>query len=242
MAALKLLRWLATAGLVLVALIQLGAGNWFGGLAIGLAASTLWWVPKIARAPKTAKAHMKSNPEFEPAYAHEHIALDSKRDLLWIRDPAIGERYVGRTDLLSWRTNHDWNNGTFRQRIELQLRDVANPLWNVLFQRHSDTWIKTSKKNAEERDEWFARLQAWNRSPPAAKAATAPLRDFRISLHESYYESDDEKHRATYLAAFDMGCNAEGFDQKASWERLGGEYPGPSPELLKHRSEQAQNG
>ncbi|ALN84419.1 hypothetical protein LC55x_1128 [Lysobacter capsici] len=31
----------------------------------------------------------------------------------------------------------------------------------MLFERHSDRWIKTSKINGQERDEWFARLKAW---------------------------------------------------------------------------------
>lgn len=163
---LKLLRWLATAWLVVVGLLQLSQGNWFGGLALLLAASTMWWVPKIVGAPKAAHSHLKSNPEFEPVLAHDHIALDPKRDLVWIRDPAIGERYICRHDLLAWKTNSDWNNGTFRQRIELQLRDLTNPTWQVLFQRHSDTWKSSSRRNGQERDEWFARLQAWASSVP----------------------------------------------------------------------------
>lgn len=220
-------------------LLYLGLNFIHGPLGVLLlaGAGVMWW--RILKNRPKPKPRVLT--DFDATVSHDNIALDEGRDLLWIRDPKLGDRLVERRDLLSWRTNHDLNNGTFRQRIELQLRDVTDPLWNVLFQRHSDTWIKSSKRNTEERDEWFARLQAWNRSPPAAAATTPPLRDFRISLHESYYSSDNDEHRATYLAAFDMGCNAEGFDQQASWERLGGEYPGPSPALLKHRSEHAQN-
>lgn len=235
MAALKILRWLATAGLVLVALIQLGAGNWFGGLAIGLAASTMWWVPRIAAGPR--KAPPKPNAEFNPSIAHDNIALDPQRDLLWIRDPKLGERFVCHGDLLSWRTDQDWNNGTFRQRIELQLRDVNQPSWQVLFQRHSDTWKSSSKKNGQERDEWFARIQAWDRSvpaPPSAQSAFSP--DFTLpTLHAQYYRAHSDVDRQNYLMAFDLGCDTQALDPKTEWERLGSEYPGPSAELLKFR-------
>ena len=41
------------------------------------------------------------------------------------------------------------------------LADIEQAFQFPLFERHSDRWIKSSKINANERDEWFARIKAW---------------------------------------------------------------------------------
>lgn len=232
MAALKVLRLLATLGLAMIALIHLSAGNWFSALALLAAASSMWLVPRILAGPRKIR---KLKGDFQPAIAHDNIAIDTDRNILWIRDPKLGERYVRHGELLSFRTSFDSNNGTFRQRIEIQLRDVTNPQWHVLFERHSDTWIKASQKNGHERDEWFARLQAWDQAGPASRTAqSSSSTDLNLpSLHAQYYQVGTDEARHNYLVAFDIGCDTDNLDQKAEWERLGGEYPGPSAELLK---------
>lgn len=126
--------------------------------AIFLAA--VWLLPLVFR-HRPVVAPKKFRDGFYPGATHDNIALDTGSDLLWVRDPLRGERYVRRTEVMSARTDHDWRNGTFRQRIEIHIADTENPYWQVLFERHSDRWIKSSRINAQERDEWFARIKAW---------------------------------------------------------------------------------
>lgn len=122
---------------------------------------TLLWLVPLLLGHRPPKAKTDYRPGFTPAIAHDNIALDPHADVLWIRDPTLGERYLHRGEILSARTEYDWRNGTFRQRIELQILDVRYPQYCVLFERHSDRWIKSSQINGQERDEWFARLKAW---------------------------------------------------------------------------------
>lgn len=126
----------------------------------GFLLATIWLIPLFFRHhPPKLPTQFKGG--FTPTVAHDNVALDTDSEMLWIRDPVRGERYIHRSDILSASTNHDWRNGTFRQRIELRIADAAYPQYSVLFQRHSDTWIKTSKLNAQERDDWFERIKAW---------------------------------------------------------------------------------
>lgn len=196
MAILKLGRWLATALLALLAMLQLSQGNLFAGFALLLIASTMWWVPRIAAGPR--KMAPTASADFTPSIAHDNIALDTERDTLWIRDASGVERYLRREDLLSWKSAHDWNNGTFRQRIEMDVRDVGRPRWQVLFQKHSDTWKKSSQKNGQERDEWLARLRAWTHQVPGQAAAqdTEALDDNPADRHGAYYRATSEVDRS----------------------------------------------
>jgi len=161
---LKLIRLAITAICALLLFISFRDGdiiNMIMGLSIaGLVLAIVWLVPLLFRHhPPKLPSNFAGG--FVPTAAHDNVALDVNSELLWIRDPVRGERYFHRSDILAARTNHDWRNGTFRQRIELQVDDAAYPQYSVLFQRHSDTWIKTSKLNAVERDEWFERIRAW---------------------------------------------------------------------------------
>lgn len=239
----KLFRWVAT-GVAALCVYSLAkeASDPRGALIMVMAIGQfffwpvllLWVVPAIFRHRPPAKK--KHDPAvFKADVAHDNIAIDFGRDKLWIRDPVLGERYLARGEALGIKTNFDYESGTFRQRLEFQTNDAVHPLWQVLFQRHSDRWIKTSKRNGAERDEWFARVRAWDHTPQSntAKAAAAGMDMSLPGLHRHYYGAENDLQRQNYLVAFDITCKAENLDQKTQWERLGGTYPGPSPELLR---------
>ena len=196
----------------------------------------LWIVPAIFRQrPPKAKAHDPA--VFHSDIAHDNIALDFKRDKVWLRDPVRGERYLDRSQVLNIRTNYDAvNSAATRQRLEFQVRDVSQPLWQVLFQRHSDRWRSSNQQNDLELSEWFARLRAWLKEPavkPATQPNTADKEYSLAELHHAYEQAVGDEARQTWLVAFDINCFAQGLDAREEWERLGGAYPGPSPDLLR---------
>lgn len=239
---LKVVRWILTALLALGFLTSFREGTFAvitSAILTGFFLLALWLVPYwVAHERRRRTPEASAFREgFTPEVAHDNIALDTLTDLLWIRDPAGGERYLERSDIIGFKAAHDWNNGTFRQRIEIDVRDVHRPRWHVLFQRHSDTWIKTSKRNGAERDEWFARLRAWgDQEPnPAAQARAAGIDMSLPGLHKHYYDATTDEQRHNYLVAFDIGCLTAQIDQKTEWQRLGGTYPGPSEDLLKFK-------
>lgn len=241
MAFLKLVRWILTALLALALLVSFGNGFLAAvstAVLVGFFLLALWLVPHAFSRERQLNTNkpVTFRYGFEPDARHNNVALDTVSDLLWIRDPSGAERYLERSDIIGFKTAHDWNNGTFRQRIELDVKDVHRPRWHVLFQRHSDTWKKTTKRNGQERDEWFARLRAWSTQAPnvAAQARAAGV-DQHVLLHRHYYEAATDVQRHNYLVAFDIRCMNADLDQKAEWERLGGTYPGPSEELLRFK-------
>ena len=211
----------------------------FAGLSVpvGLLMLGLWWIPRqLARENKAR--HVQFKEGFNPDLRHDNIALDTARDELWIRDASGEQRYLRRDDLLSWKTAHDaGGSGVCRQRLELDVRDVGRPRWRVMFQRHSDGWFRGSNANVKERDEWFARLRAWDQQSPATVTqAEATEADMSLSaLHRHYYEATTDLQRYNYLMAFDISCLTAKLDQKTEWERLGGSYPGSSPDLSRMR-------
>ncbi|HJR72099.1 MAG TPA: hypothetical protein VJ806_00485 [Luteimonas sp.] len=160
----KIARLLATALCLLIVYISFRGDDIVGKIIVvvptGCVLALLWLVP-LAFRHRSKAAPTKFRNGFHPGAVHDNIALDTGSDLLWVRDPLRGERYIRRADVMSARTDHDWRNGTFRQRIEIHIADTENPYWQVLFERHSDRWIKSSRINAQERDEWFARIKAW---------------------------------------------------------------------------------
>lgn len=245
---LKLVRLVLTALLALMLAMSMvrGSGDFISSVVLCvLFAVVFWLVPYVFMRERAANTVNTPNTKravgfragFDPDIRHDNIALDTRTDTLWIRDASGAERYLKRPDLLSWKTAHDERNGTFRQRIEIDVPDLKRPRWSVLFQRHSDTWIKSSRKNGQERDEWFARLRAWSQQAPDALAqirAQAAQIDLSLpSLHRQYYQARTDGDRNNLLVAFDITCDTDDLDQKAEWERLGGSYPGPSSDLLK---------
>lgn len=235
---LKFVRWVLTALAALLAIFTLAVDGVIG-LVIAMSpiaffVGLMWIVPLLFRRPKPI---IKQHTDFDPAIAHDNIALDTLNDLLWVRDPSGVECYLERSDVLSFKTAHDWNNGTFRQRIEIDTKNIQRPRWHVLFQRHSDHWKKSSRLNGQERDEWFARLRAWDSQEPnmAARLRAAGIDTSLPGLHSQYYQARNEQEHHNWLVAFDIGCLTDNLDQKTEWERLGGTYPGPSEDLLKFK-------
>jgi hypothetical protein len=234
----KLCRWLITGLVALWLLATIFDGGLFSAALYGsfliLPLALLWVVPAIFRhRPPATKKHDPAI--FKADVAHDNIAIDLGRDKLWIRDPARGERYLTRGQVLEIRTGYDSKNGIANQRLEFQISDVAHPLWQVLFQRHSDRWKTTVHRNGEELNEWFARLRAWLDANPAKTRTTlADDKDYSLAeLHQAYRQAGTDDARRNWLVAFDVGCFSEGLDAQQEWERLGGIYPGPSPDLLR---------
>jgi hypothetical protein len=237
---LKLARLALTALCALLLFISI-RGDDIVGLVIvavptALVLVAIWGLPMLFR-HSAPSLPVKFRDGFNPDIAHDNIALDSANQILWIRDPVRGERYLHRADVLTIKTDSDWNNGTFRQRLEFQISDVHQPTWQVLFQRHSDRWIKSSKINGAERDEWFARMRAWLNaalSKPSSAPSTADKEYTLSELYQAYlWAGTDEEARQNWLVAFDIQCFSEGLDARKEWERLDGIYPGPSPDLLR---------
>lgn len=239
MKALKLVFWaiIALLGFLLMQAF-FESPKLFAGLSVpvGLLMLGLWWIPRQLARENTAR-HVQFKEGFNPNLRHDNIALDTARDELWIRDASGEQRYLRRDDLLSWKTAHDaGGSGVCRQRLELDVRDVGRPRWNVLFQRHSDGWFRGSNANAKERDEWFARLRAWQQSvashPSSVAGASRPDASLP-NLHSQYYQARTVDDQQNWLMAFDFACDAEELDPKQAWERLGGDYPGPSDEFVR---------
>lgn len=55
-------------------------------------------------------------------------------------------------------------------------------------------------------------------------------------IHAAYNKTQSEESRKEWLVAFDINCLNLGLDARQEWERLGGTYPGPSPEWLRMQS------
>lgn len=160
---LRLIQWALTALLAFGVLSALTDGPTIFAIASvfsGLALAAVWGIPWAIRRERST-VDVTFEDGFKPEMMHSHIALDTTQNRLWIRDPKKGERYLAPGDILGIKTAQDWNNGNFRQRLEFRLNDVRDPLWFVMFQRHSDRLVRTSKRNTAERDEWFARVQNW---------------------------------------------------------------------------------
>lgn len=122
-----------------------------------VAALLIWKEP--ARA---AHGDRSPGPEFQAAFKHDYIALDTTNRRLWIRDPKRGNRYLQPEDIKMIRTAFDETRpGRIHQRIEVEIDDLEHPVWHVWFERHPESRIKGSNRNKEERDEWFARVKTW---------------------------------------------------------------------------------
>lgn len=221
---LKIVKWCAIVWFLIIAVVQWAGGNTFLAFAFALVAFACWMAPRLLAGKKLGPP--KASQDFSPTIAHDNIALDAARDLLWIRDVSGTTRIIKRGELLSWNNHSRVESGLQHQRINLQIKDVAKPQWQVEFKRHSETWKKSAQKNIDERSEWFARLQAWDASLAVAQEGMTDdreaLRQFTI-LHGSL---EDQAERASAVSGFNMICRAQGWDARKEWERLGTVYPG----------------
>lgn len=160
---LRLIQWILTAVLAFGALTALPEGPTTFTIACvftGLALAALWGIPWAIQRERAA-VNVTFEDGFKPEILHTHIALDTTQNRLWIRDTKKGQRYLAPGDIVAIKSKQDWNNGNHRHRIEFQIKDMRDPLWSVLFERHSDRLLRTSKRNSAERNEWFARIQTW---------------------------------------------------------------------------------
>lgn len=225
---LKLLKWAAIAWFLVIALFQLSAGNTFGAFAFSMVAFACWAAPRLLRGKKLTAP--PSSSEFNPTLAHDNIALDADRDMLWIRDVSGAARYVRRGELLSWKTDSALTGRMLHHQIHLQVRDVQQPLWRVEFKRHAEGWKHSAKRNSEERSEWFARIQAWDATP--AQSAAPGLdndevtREHLMSFIRLHRDAGSSQGKESALEAFNVISKGRGWDPREEWERFGGTYPG----------------
>ncbi|MDH5824220.1 hypothetical protein QFW77_14660 [Luteimonas sp. RD2P54] len=132
------------------------------GAAFVLATALIWLGPVgLGYSGAGADPKHKFEPGFEPEFVHEHIALDTKQNRLWIRDREGKEAYLKPEDIASFRTNSDFGKAAYRQRIEVEITDLEKPVRHVMFQRHDDRWRWNSERNTQEVNEWAARIKAW---------------------------------------------------------------------------------
>lgn len=152
-----ILKLIATGAMVAILLQLNGVALYFTALLFALFAVLLWVLPlELARIKKNLE------PAFETAFEHDHIALDTTNCRLWVRDPKRGHRYLYPEDIQTIRTGlESVGNGRVHQRIEFQISDLEHPVWHVWFDRHPESRLKGSNRNAQECDEWFARVKAW---------------------------------------------------------------------------------
>ena len=224
---LKIVKWCAIVWFLIIAGVQWAGGNNFLAFAFALVAFACWMAPRLLAGKKLASP--RATKDFTPTIAHDNIALDTTRDLLWIRDISGATRVVRRGEPLSWDNHSQADGGLFRQRINLQIKDVIQPHWVIVFNRHSETWKSSAKKNIDERAEWFARIRAWDASAPE------PTHDEVVNDHQALRQftvlhatTDDQAERASAVSGFNMICRARGWDAREEWERMGSIYPGPT--------------
>lgn len=221
---LKIVKWCAIVWFLIIAAVQWAGGNVFLAFAFALVAVACWMAPRLLVGKKLGPP--KPNREFTPTIAHDNIALDTTRDLLWIRDVSGATRIIKRGELLSWDNHSRLAGGIPHQRINLQIKDLDRPHWQVEFKRHTETWRASAQKNIDERAEWFARIQAWDATGPKVVSVGVDedkeaLRQFTI-LHRTV---EDPKERASAISAFETICQARGWSPRKEWEQFGEVYP-----------------
>jgi hypothetical protein len=188
----------------------------------------IWAAPRLLRGKKLTAP--LSSSEFNPTLAHDNIALDADRDMLWIRDVSGATRYVRRGELLSWKTDSALAGRMLHHQIHLQVSDVQQPLWRVEFKRHAEGWKHSAKRNSEERSEWFARVQAWDAVKPQAGSSNRPdsdadTREHLLTAFRLYRDAASAEEKQNALGAFNVIARGDGWDPQQEWERLGGTYP-----------------
>lgn len=132
----------------------------FLGFLISPAAAIFAFVWAMRRGKETAP---KSYPEgFTPTYAHDNIAIDVPNGKLWLRDQSGYSAVLNKGDVLGWSEAYvTYGVHHTRNRLEVNVRDLGRPKFEVPFRRHMDTFKWGAKKNYAELQEWHSRLTAW---------------------------------------------------------------------------------
>lgn len=98
---------------------------------------------------------------FDATHAHDNVAINEHRNLLWARDERGQEFVLEAREVREW--DHLWTpDRGYKANNRLQLRTTRldAPVINVPFTRHSAT-VWGAPKNAREAEEWHARLSAF---------------------------------------------------------------------------------
>lgn len=108
--------------------------------------------------------HASSAPQknaFDATHAHDHVAINADRNLIWARDERGREFVLEAREVREW--DHVWTpDRGYKANNRLQLRTTRLdvPIITVPFTRHSAT-IWGAPKNAQECEEWHGRLSAF---------------------------------------------------------------------------------
>lgn len=99
---------------------------------------------------------------FGADFAHDNIAIDNGAGKLWLRDKSGVAAVVDKGDVLRWNTAFV-SRGTvhLNSRLEVHVRDLKRPKFEVPFRRHGETWKWGAARNHAEAEEWNSRLTTW---------------------------------------------------------------------------------
>ena len=103
-------------------------------------------------------------PGFNPDFKHINIAIDTKSNRVWLRDRKSGQTTtLDKGDLLRWTHRYTTaNHGTWvKNFIDVEVRDLNRPKYEVAFNRNGEFSIFGARKNQAECEEWQSRLTTW---------------------------------------------------------------------------------
>jgi len=99
---------------------------------------------------------------FTPSFAHDNIAIDQANDRIWLRDRSGHWAILPRSDILRWNRAFVHRGPIeFDNRIEVHVRDLNRPKYEVAFKRHGEAFKWGAAKNSQEAEEWVSRLTTW---------------------------------------------------------------------------------
>jgi len=131
------------------------------GAGIGLAIGAVVGFARSFHHP----AAMPHKTTFEATHAHDHLAINAGKNLIWARDEHGREFILEAREVREW--THLWvpdRGYKANNRIELRTTRLDTPVLTVPFKRHSAT-IWGAPKNARECEEWHGRLSAFLHRP-----------------------------------------------------------------------------
>lgn len=99
---------------------------------------------------------------FNADFAHDNIAIDTASGKLWLRDKSGASTVVDKGDVLRWNLAF-MSRGAIHldSRLEVHVRDLKRPKFEVPFRRHGETWKWGAARNHAEAEEWVSRLTTW---------------------------------------------------------------------------------